>query len=127
MALTNTHVQRLKRDLAEHSAEIGKLGEQQQALSHASALHKALVELGNDERLIGALGELYDRPELFGEAAQNPRGFLTSRGARLPRGAQIAVGDREITMELTRGRQGLRARWSRANGFSAEPLDLPLE
>jgi hypothetical protein len=127
MALPKTHMQRLKRDLAEHSTEIGKLEEQRRALSHASALHKALVELGSDENLIGALGELYDRPDLFGEAAQNPRAFLASRGTRLPRGAKIAVDDGEITMDLTRGRQGFRASWSRAKGFSAEPLDLPLD
>jgi hypothetical protein len=125
--LPNTHTKQLKRDLAEHSDQAGKLDEQQQALRDASALHRSLVQIGNDEGVLGALGELYDNPDLFEEVARNPRAFLTSRGARLPRGAQIGAGDAEITMELTRGRQGLRARWSRAKGFSAEPLDVPLD
>ena len=54
--------------------------------------HVALVDLGQNERLLGALDELEENPEVAEKAARDPRAFAKSRGIVLPRTMELEVG-----------------------------------
>lgn len=129
--LPQTHVKRLKRDADEHERRIGELEASQQLVRNEIALHQILVGLGRDDAVVAALGEVYDTPALFEEMRDDPRAFFKSRGVQLPRGATISVegegSGASVLMEVSRGRQGFRARWSRSGGFTAEPASETFE
>jgi hypothetical protein len=56
----------------------------------ASALETCLA-LGRDPAVLRALGDLHDRPELFEQAARDPRTYFAERGVQLPEDAAITV------------------------------------
>src|SRR4051794_29721042 len=46
--------------------------------------HDELLQFGENERLLDALGEIYDSRDVAVETAANPRAFAQSRGVELP-------------------------------------------
>jgi hypothetical protein len=65
-------------------SSIAVLNDQCDLLDHQIQRHEELIALGRDDRVLYALGELVDHPELVTEAAGDPRGYARARGIKLP-------------------------------------------
>jgi len=97
------------------------LADQCRVLDQQIERHLALIELGRDERVLHALSELVDHPELVAEAARDPRGYAKARGIKLPVTMQLDLGhvdghphlsvvnyDRLAPLSLVWDREGFR-------------------
>jgi hypothetical protein len=62
--------------------------------------HEELLALGQDERLLNALGELLDDPELARAASGDPRGYARERGLELPRNMNLTLRFHNGQIEL---------------------------
>jgi hypothetical protein len=62
--------------------------------------HEDLLTLGQDERLLNALGELLDNPKLARAASRDPRGYARERGAELPPNMDVTLSLRDDQIEM---------------------------
>src|SRR4051794_21552126 len=65
-------------------SSIAVLTDQCELIDRQVERHEQLLALGRDERVLYALGELIDHPELVAEAAGDPREYARTRGIDLP-------------------------------------------
>lgn len=62
--------------------------------------HEELLALGQDERLLNALGELLDNPELARAASRDPRGYARERGVELPPKMEVTLRFHDGRIEM---------------------------
>jgi hypothetical protein len=62
--------------------------------------HEELLALGQDERLLNALGELLDDPKLARAASSDPRGYALERGLELPQNMGLTLSFHNGQIEL---------------------------
>jgi hypothetical protein len=65
--------------------------------------HDELLRFGENERLLGALGEIYDSRDVALEAAANPTAFARSRGVELipTMELQVIVGPETVEVQAS--------------------------
>jgi hypothetical protein len=129
MSLPRAHIERLHRDLRIHEARLEHLRDQVAHLEEEAAAHEMVIALGRDDRLIDALGELYEDATAIGARSEDPGAFLRSRDIELPNGAQIEMSSssesRAISVRLTTGRWVYSCVWDSADGFSLKHHTIP--
>src|SRR5262249_32436513 len=62
--------------------------------------HEELLALGQDERLLNALGEVLDDPQLARAASSDPRGYARERGLELPQNMDLTLSLHNGQIEL---------------------------
>jgi hypothetical protein len=62
--------------------------------------HEELLALGQDERLLNALGEVLDDHELARAASRNPRRYARERGLELPQNMNLTMTLHDDQIEL---------------------------
>jgi hypothetical protein len=72
-------------------SSIAVLHEQSDLLDLEIDRHEQLIALARDERVLQALGELVDHPELVTSAARDPHGYARARGIDLPATMDVVV------------------------------------
>jgi hypothetical protein len=120
--------QRLEENLSAQERHLHTLRRHIDGLLDEVSAYETMLALGRDESLLRALEDLSDRPELFDEAAVDPRAFLEERSVRLPDDATMIV--KTVTVNRGPPRHVLEARfvtstlsygvgWSPRAGFYA--------
>jgi hypothetical protein len=91
MPITAVLRERLQRALSEHEA---LLKNTERPLSARSAkVHKILLELGQNEKLLTLIADFVDSPDLCDELRRNPTSELRARGIELPKNVTMRVLD----------------------------------
>jgi hypothetical protein len=95
-----------------------------QLLEHEIRRHEELMALGQNERLLNALGELLDDPQLAQAASRDPRGYARQLGVDLPPNMDVTLSLRgdEIEMRVAYYDElaPFQLTWN-TNGFSLLP------
>ena len=133
MPIPEDHLQRLEENLLAQERWLRTLRQHIAGLQDEVSAYEMILALGRDQRLLRVLEDLCDRPELFEEAAGDPRAFFEERGVRFPADATLAVktvtvnrGPRQYAVEARFVTATLKygVGWSPRVGFYviAEPL-----
>lgn len=69
-------------------------------VERAIGRHEELLALGQDERLLNALGELLDNPKLARAASRDPRGYARQHGVELPPNMDVTLSLRDDQIEM---------------------------
>ena len=126
MPIPEDHLQRLEEDLSAQEHWLRTLRRHIAGLQDEVLAHEMIVALGRDQSLLGVLGNLYDRPELFERASNEPRAFFVERSVRIPDDAAVTV--KTVTVNRDLQRRAVEARfvtaalkygvgWSPNSGF----------
>lgn len=91
MPIPEEHLQRLEENLSAQERWLRTLRRHVEGLQDEVSAYEMMLALGRDQRLLRALEDLYDRPELFEQAADDPRAFFEERSVRVPEGATVTV------------------------------------
>jgi hypothetical protein len=125
------HVKQLKVDLQSHDEELKELEASSQSkpdIRERIQLHKTILKVGRDHKIMEALDELYDKPELTSQLAEDPEAFTTTRGIQLPPGATKIVvlsppsQPLVVGVDFSLGATDFRLEWSAQSGFSVRQL-----
>jgi len=109
MPIPEDHLQRLKENLSAQERWLRTLRQQIAGLQDEVSAYEMILALGRDQTLLQVLGDLYDRPELFERAADEPRAFFEERGVRVPDGATVTV--KTVTVNRHPRRYAIEARF----------------
>jgi hypothetical protein len=131
MPIPQEHVKQLKVDLQSHQEELKELEARSQSGPHVRdriQLHRTILEVGRDHKVLKALDELYDNPGLTGQLAEDPKAFTTARDIQLPSGAAKIVvlspplQPPVVGIDFSLGATDFRLEWSAQSGFSIRQL-----
>jgi hypothetical protein len=127
MPIPADQLERLQEGLAEHVERAESLRRHIADMEAEAEAHEAIVRVGQDERLLEALGELYDDPELAKRISEDPDGYAREKGIELPPGAEIRVaGDgSRAGAHIQHGPFGFELVWDRRRGFSVSTESRP--
>jgi hypothetical protein len=128
MPIPEEHLQRLEENLSAQERWLSTLQRHIAGLQDEVSAYETILALGRDPRLLRALKDLNDRPELFETASDDPRAFFEERSVRVPDGATITV--KATTVNRAPRRYAVEARfvtatlhygvgWSPRAGFYA--------
>lgn len=92
-----------------------------------TVLHETLIKLGQDPKILAALGEIYDKPELANQLQSDPGTFTQARGIQLPAGMTItathsAPHSAGVSAHYQAGRLQIRMQWDTENGFTSQEI-----
>ena len=106
MPIPEDHLQRLEENLLAQERWLRTLRQHIAGLQDEVLAYEMILALGRDQRLLRVLGDLCDQPELFDEAAGDPRAFFQERSVPFPDDATLTVktvtvnrGPRQYTVE----------------------------
>jgi len=128
MPIPREQLQRLQEQLSAQECWLPTLRRRIAGLQDEVSAYEMMLALGRDQSLLQALEELYDRPELFARACEDPRGFFEERSVRLPDGADVTVKSVTVNREppqyavearFVTETQNYGAGWSPRAGFYA--------
>jgi hypothetical protein len=138
MPIPEDHLQRLNENLSAQERWLCTLRRKIAGLQDEASAYEMIGALGRDQTLLQVLSDLYDRPELFERAADEPRAFFEERSVRIPDGATVTV--KTVTVNRHPRRYAVEARfvtatlkygvgWSPRVGFYAiaEPPSADVE
>ncbi|HXZ71579.1 MAG TPA: hypothetical protein VEH31_12025 [Streptosporangiaceae bacterium] len=91
MPIPEVHLQRLEENLLAQERWLRTLRRHIAGLQDEASAYEMILALGRDQRLLRVLEDLCDRPELFDEAASDPRAFFEERSVRFPDDATLTV------------------------------------
>jgi hypothetical protein len=91
MPIPEDHLQRLEEDLTAQERWLRTLRRHIEGLQNEVSALETTLALGRDRSLLRVLEDLYDQPELFEQAADNPRAFFEERSVRVPDNAIVTV------------------------------------
>jgi hypothetical protein len=119
--LPRTQLRHLARDLRAHEERLQHLRTQISRMDDEARAHERILELGRDERLLAALGELSGEPRLLDRLEADPATFLRERGIDLPPESRIDVertDDRIVaSVRVVAGPWEFSCVWDSASGF----------
>jgi hypothetical protein len=90
--------------------------------------HQTVLQVGQDQNLLAALGELHDNPALADQIQADPKAFVQSRRIHLPASAIAILASRPDSATATVaanfhvGAIHFGLRWNTNNGFSVYQL-----
>jgi hypothetical protein len=91
-------------------------------LTYLVQAHQMFVTLGTDKKILAALNELSENPELRKQVAKDPAAYVKSKGISLPKGAKVtlAEGSWKISIEVQIGDHnfGASASYDSKSGFN---------
>lgn len=126
MPLPQQQLDQFNVDLQRHEEELAGLQNSPQAnqpdVRDEIAFHETALKIGRDQKLLTALGEMYDTPALIDQLAGDPQTFVHSRGIQLPTGGSIITSRRDpqspvVGVDYHIGRYYYGFRWSMKGGF----------
>jgi hypothetical protein len=125
--IPDEQAKQLQQAVREHEQREGYLQAMIRPLQDESRVHTTVVELGSNENLIDALGELYDNPDLLEHIAQDPIRYFGEKSVNFPPGAVVEVIDTNpevtaVAATFCHGPYTYRVTWSRTDGFSGQDL-----
>ena len=134
MAIPENHLQRLEENLAAQQRWLHTLRRHIDGLQDEVSAYETMLALGRDESLLRVLEDLYDQPELFERASDDPRAFFEERSVRVPDNATVTV--KTVTVNRGSRRYAVEARfvtatlnygvgWSPRAGFYVIADDPP--
>src|SRR4051794_30269791 len=113
-------------DVLAHERRVDELREAMRLAEEEIAVHEVLLDLARNDRLIAAVGELYDDPSgsRFG---RDPSKYCAEEGISLPEGVEINAVDTtdsspRMIAVVRRGASEVQAMWDRETGFSTRGL-----
>jgi hypothetical protein len=137
MPIPEEHLQRLEANLSAQERWLRTLRRHINGLQDEVSAYEMILALGRDGSLLRVLEDLYDRPELFERASDDPRAFFEERSVRVPDNAAVTV--KTVTVNREPRRPAVEARfvtatlnygvgWSPRAGFYliAEPPSAEL-
>jgi hypothetical protein len=128
MPIPEAHLHRLEENLMAQERWLSTLRRHISGLQDEVSAYENILALGRDQGLLRVLEDLYDRPELFEAAADDPRAFFADRGVLAPHDATITVktmtvnrAPRRYAVEAWFAAETLRygVGWSPRTGFYA--------
>jgi len=127
MPIPKNQLKRLRADLAAHERRLVSLKDVIAQAVEELMVHETVLSVGHDAKVLGALGELCDQPELADEIADQPEEFFRQRGVAIPRNTRIRIvkerlGTLVVEAELRQGRFEYKLTWDKEKGFSLSPL-----
>jgi hypothetical protein len=128
MPIPKEQLQRLDEQLSAQECWLPTLRRRIAGLQDEVSAYEMMLALGRDHNLLQVLEELYDRPELFDQACDDPRGFFEERSVPLPDQANVTV--KSVTVNRKPPRYAVEAHfvtetqdygvgWSPRGGFYA--------
>jgi hypothetical protein len=91
-------------------------------LTNLVQAHQMFVTLGTDKKILAALNELSENPELRKQLAKDPEAYVKSKGISLPKGAKVTLteGSWKVTVEVQLGDHnfGVSASYDSKSGFN---------
>jgi hypothetical protein len=109
MPIPEDHLQLLNENLSAQERWLRTLRRQIAGLQDEATAHEMILALGRDQTLLQVLNDLYDQPELFERAADEPRSFFEERSVRVPDGATVTV--KTVTVNRNPRRYAVEARF----------------
>ena len=90
-----------------------------------AAFHKVVLDLLRNDRLLEALGELYDDEELTSRVARDPLDYCRRQEIPLPEGVTLSAVDGEggsarLVARVKYGAWAMEAGWDHEAGFFAD-------
>jgi hypothetical protein len=123
MPLPKGHLRKLDQDVAVHEKRLQALEASIRAQQVEAEVHRTVVKLGRDPRLLAVLGDLHDDEELARRAAEDPISLAKEHGVDLPAEAEIEVrGSGDVRAVFPAAHLWFEARWKRDEGFSIGEL-----
>jgi hypothetical protein len=89
MPITALQSERLQRALSEHDAALKNT--ERRPSSSSAKVHKTLLDLGRDEKLLTLIADFVDSPDLSDKLRRNPTSELHARGIELPDNVTMRV------------------------------------
>jgi tartrate dehydratase alpha subunit/fumarate hydratase class I-like protein len=95
-------------------------------LNYLVQAHQIIVKLGTDKKILAALNELSENPELRKQVAKDPAAYIKRKGISLPRGAKVTFRENwggEINFVISTpggGSVSASASYSDSEGFQCE-------
>jgi hypothetical protein len=125
-ALPETQRRDLEAQLRIHQQRLETLRDQQEHIVREMRIHELVLDLGRDERLLEALAEIADNPELAKRAAADPLAYAREKGISVS-------GDVDVSVDVTSEGVSVSAihgddvrpfvvSWDANEGFAARPL-----
>ena len=114
----------LNQDISAHDQRVTELRDAIRFAEQEIAIHEALLDLARNDRLIAAVGELYDDQGMSSKFAIDPQAYCAQEGISLPKGVALNPVDTSgssarLTAVVRRGDSEVDVAWQRDSGFSA--------
>jgi hypothetical protein len=132
MPLPQKQLRQLQAELRNHDKELRELETGGQAdkpeVRKKIKLHKIILKVGQDPKILKALEDLHDEPGMADQLARDPAAFTEARGIRLPSEATKIVVLRRapqpvaVGVEFRAMSMDFRLEWSTENGFNIRQL-----
>jgi hypothetical protein len=91
MALPSGHLSLLRAAVEQHDEQLVFLRRESRRVAAEITLHRALIALVTDNRVLAALAELHESWDVAAELAQDPYAFCTSRDIQVPDDLRIGA------------------------------------
>jgi hypothetical protein len=109
MPIPEDHLQRLEGNLSAQERWLRTLRRHIDGLQDEVSAYETMLALGRDQSLLRVLDDLYDQPELFEQASEEPRAFFEERSVRVPDNATVTV--KAVTVNRNPSRYTVEARF----------------
>jgi hypothetical protein len=135
LSLPEEQLDWVRESIVGHERRIAQLREGIRLAEEEIRFHEVLLDLGHNDRLIEAIGELYDDPDLTSRFARDPVGYCREEAAPLPDGVTLRVSavDREkgrlarLAIDVRSGDWAMQIVWDPEHGVVASPSTGPAE
>ena len=135
MSLPEEHLDWVREGIAGHERRIAQLREGVRLAEEEASFHEVLLDLGRNDRLIEAIGELYDDTDLTSRFARDPLGYCREEDILLPEGVTLTVSavDKEkgrsarLAVDVRYGAWAMEIVWDPEDGWFASPATGPAE
>lgn len=128
MPIPEEHMKNLKNDLIVHKKRLLNLQRDIKHIQEEIDVHEMILELGNDEKIIAVLNELYEKPKLVKNIIKDTNTFFEKRGAIIPPNATLFVKSKDeksvvVEAHFKQGPYVFKMIWDSNKGFSLVPLE----
>ncbi len=91
-------------------------------LEYFVSAHKFILAMASDRKVLAALEELSDDPDLRQEVAKNPTAYLKRKRIVLPRGAKVSLteGSWRVQVTVTQGKHSTTVGYDSDSGFYSD-------
>jgi hypothetical protein len=123
MPIPDSHLRKLEKELLGHDKRLQALEASIRAQQIEAEMHRMVVKLGRNEKLLALLGHIRENPQLARRAEEDPHALAAERGLELPEDTSFRI-DTEGTarIELSAGHLRFELILDQRTGFSLGSL-----
>jgi hypothetical protein len=130
MPLPEEYLASFRNDIVSHERRIAELRKAIRLAEEEVALHEVILSLAHNDRLISAVGDLYDESNLTSKFRSDPLLYCQEENIPLPEGVTLSSVDTEgpsprLTALVRRGSFDMEIVWERDAGFFVRPALPP--